>query len=169
MSARKQQKLRGPSRPIDPRRAPGVPRRKGPDMLGFWLVGIATAFVLVIFLVTSTAQPQSTAVTTPVTDPNAIINAPSPPVDLTAASAAPTSPAAAATQQMVAFATRTADLPRVTAAEAKTQVDARIIDVRQKEIYAAEHIKGSTNIPYTDVQARLAEFPKAGNLIVYCQ
>jgi hypothetical protein len=77
-----------------------------------------------------------------------------------------------ATQTAIAFANDTANLARITAPEARALVEANnatIIDVRPKVSYDTQHVKGATNIPYTDTQARLSEYSKTGNVIVYCQ
>jgi 3-mercaptopyruvate sulfurtransferase SseA len=78
------------------------------------------------------------------------------------------------TATAIAFATQTRPevLPHVTVTEAKGLFDAndaKFIDVRVKEQYAAGHIQGAVNIPYTEVGQRVAEFPRTGNVIVYCQ
>jgi 3-mercaptopyruvate sulfurtransferase SseA len=78
------------------------------------------------------------------------------------------------TATAIAFATVTRPevLPHVTVTEAKALYDAndaKFVDVRVKEQYALGHIAGADNIPYTEVAERVAEFPRVGNLIVYCQ
>ena len=50
MSSRKVKKYRGPSRPIDPRYAPGQPKRQGRDTFGIALIGISTAFIIILLL-----------------------------------------------------------------------------------------------------------------------
>lgn len=62
-------------------------------------------------------------------------------------------------------------VPRVTVAEAKQAVDqgeAVIVDTRDAAAYRQEHIKGSINIPHTEVATRLSELPKGKLLIAYC-
>jgi hypothetical protein len=153
------QKMRGPSRPVDPRRAPGRPVRRGPDPFAIGLIGVSTALVLVIgilILLNNNQQPPVAGV------PN------QPAVTVSGGQAGVPN----ATQTAIAFANDTANLARITAPEAKALVEANnatIIDVRPKVSYDTQHIKGATNIPYTDTQARLSEYPKTGNLIVYCQ
>ena len=130
-------------------------------MFGIALITVATAFVIV-FLIFLASQPNSNTTTTTTTTTGAA-NSP--------ATAAPSSDAQA-TQTMVAFNAMAATLPRISPQDAKTQIvggQAKVIDVRVKNIYDAEHIQGATNIPYTDAQTRLAEFPKTGNLVLYCQ
>ncbi len=154
------QKLRGPSRPVDPRYAPGRPVRRGLDPFAIGLIGVSTALVLVIgilILLNNNRQSQPVA------------GVPSQP-----AATAPAGQAGVpnATETAIAFARDTANLPRITAPEAKALVEANnatIIDVRPKVSYDTQHVKGASNIPYTDTQARLSEYPKTGNLIVYCQ
>jgi hypothetical protein len=154
------QKMRGPSRPVDPRRAPGRPVRRGPDGFAIGLIGVSTALVLVIailILLNNNRQNQPVA---------GVPNQPA--VTVSGGQAAPPN----ATQTAIAFSNDTANLPRITAPEARALVEANnatIIDVRPKESYATQRVKGASNIPYTDTQARLSEFPKTGNLIVYCQ
>lgn len=45
-----------------------------------------------------------------------------------------------------------------------------ILDVRTPEEYAAGHIAGAINIPYTHLPARLSELPGAGDkdIVLYC-
>jgi hypothetical protein len=69
-------------------------------------------------------------------------------------------------------ATQTANLARIEPAEAIALVtagDAKVVDVRARENYLLGHIKDATNIPESEVSTRMSEFPKLGNLIVYCQ
>ena len=78
------------------------------------------------------------------------------------------------TATAIAFATQTRPevLPHITVTEAKALFDAndaKFIDVRVADQYAAGHIRGAANIPYTDVGQRVAEIPRTGNVIVYCQ
>ena len=156
MPSKKGTKSRGPSRPIDPRYAPGRPVRRGPDRFGMTLIGLSLAGVLIIILIASLAAGNNTTTTTTTTNP--------------AASAPGTTPNVMATESV--FVQSVESLPRVSPADAKSEYDAKtatIIDVRDIARYKTEHIKGSTNIPYTEAQTRLAEFPKTGNLIVYCQ
>ena len=166
MSSKKVKKYRGPSRPIDPRFAPGPSKRRGPDTLGFVLIGGSAAFVLLLILVIAALQPP-TAVTTTTTDTGTTSSSTNPTIALQ-----PADSGAVATQTTVAFNTETASQPRISPADAKVQIDgnkAKVFDVRDKNIYAQEHIKGAVNIPYTDAQTRVTEFPKTGDIILYCQ
>jgi rhodanese-related sulfurtransferase len=45
-----------------------------------------------------------------------------------------------------------------------------ILDVRTPEEYAAGHVPGAINIPYTHLPARLSEIPDAGDkeIVLYC-
>ena len=45
-----------------------------------------------------------------------------------------------------------------------------ILDVRTPEEFAAGHIAGAVNIPYTHLPARLSELPDAGDkdIVLYC-
>jgi rhodanese-related sulfurtransferase len=45
-----------------------------------------------------------------------------------------------------------------------------ILDVRTPEEFAAGHIPGAINIPYTHLPARLSELPDAGDkdIVLYC-
>lgn len=154
------QKLRGPSRPIDPRYAPGRPVKRGPDRFAIGLVGVSAALVLVIaiLLLLNSQQNQPVASVPNQTPTTSVAGQPVTGAD--------------ATQTSIAFSNDTANLARITAPEAKALVEANnatIIDVRPSAGYATKHIKGATNIPYTDTQARLSEYPRTGNLIVYCQ
>jgi len=66
-----------------------------------------------------------------------------------------------------------ADLPRVSAADAKTAVDsgqAVIVDVRDTSSYLLEHIAGALSIPLADIDADPTAFPldKTKWIITYC-
>jgi hypothetical protein len=79
---------------------------------------------------------------------------------------------AAATQIEANFATQTTALQTIAPADAialHASNNVKIFDVRSKAQYDAKHITGSSNVLYTDAQQHLAEFPKTGNLVVYCQ
>jgi Rhodanese-like domain len=168
MSSKRVKKYRGPSRPIDPRYAPGANRKKGPDTFLIALIGISTAFVLIIFLILA-GQNNAVSTTTTTTDTSSSSS--------NSSSSAPTAqsqevPGAAQTQTEVAFGAETASLPRITPQDAKPVIDggqAKVVDVRVKNVYGTEHIKGAVNIPYTDAQTRISEFPKTGDIILYCQ
>lgn len=43
-----------------------------------------------------------------------------------------------------------------------------LYDVRDKAAYDAGHIKGSKNVPWDEVEKRLAEFPKDKQIVTYC-
>ena len=45
-----------------------------------------------------------------------------------------------------------------------------ILDVRTSEEFAAGHVPGAVNIPYTHLPARLSELPDAGDkeIVLYC-
>jgi hypothetical protein len=167
MSSKKVKKYRGPSRPIDPRYAPGAGRKKGPDTFLITLIGVSTAFVLILFFILAGQGNTTTTTTTSGTGSSSSNSSNSAP---TVQSQADTG--AQATQTMVAFSTEQAGLPHISPQDAKPAIDggqAKVIDVREKNIFQTEHIKGAINIPYTEAQTRISEFPKSGNLILYCQ
>ncbi len=169
MNRKRSSRLRGPSRPVDPRYAPGRPARRGPDTFGMVLVGVSTAVVLLLILYVAALQGQSGggggAIGGTGTNANAG-GAGQPPGNVGL------DPAAAATQTTIAFVTQTAGLPRISVQEAKALHEAgtaRFIDVRPPDQYSQQHIKGATNIPYNEVSARLSDIPKSGDVILYCQ
>jgi hypothetical protein len=43
-----------------------------------------------------------------------------------------------------------------------------IVDVRAPEAYKESHVKDAVSIPEAEVATRLREFPKTGNLVLYC-
>ena len=43
-----------------------------------------------------------------------------------------------------------------------------VLDVRDKEGYAKEHIKGAVNIPLEELEGRLKELPKDKDIVTYC-
>ena len=60
---------------------------------------------------------------------------------------------------------------RITVTELKDLVDKGavfIIDTRGPEAYATEHIKGSINIPETEVSSRSDELPRDKMIVAYC-
>jgi hypothetical protein len=140
MSSRKQPKYRGPSRPVDPRYAPGAPGKKGIDSFGLVLIGVSTAAVLLIILYIAVTQGGGTAGTT-----------------------AGTTGTGTGTQPQVPIISAQEALPQVTTGAA------RIVDVRLPTQYDAEHIQGATNLPYDKIQSLAAEVPRQGDVILYCQ
>ena len=42
------------------------------------------------------------------------------------------------------------------------------VDVRSKESYDAEHIKGAISIPLSDIVTRVKEVPRGREIITYC-
>lgn len=44
-----------------------------------------------------------------------------------------------------------------------------LIDVRSQPEYAAGHVEGAKNIPVDQVAARIGEFPKDKNIVLYCR
>jgi rhodanese-related sulfurtransferase len=82
-------------------------------------------------------------------------------------------PGAATTQTAVTFATETAPdiLPRISVKDAKDlydKGDAKFVDVRLANLFATQHIKGAINVPQAEAGKRLADIPRTGNVIVYC-
>ncbi len=155
------QKMRGPSRPVDPRYTPGGPPKRRPD--GF-IVGIAAVGVVAIFLVllVIALQPKPGTTTT-----NIDLN------ETNSGANAGTDPSANVTATAIAFGTLTAPsvLPRISVQETKALFDANdvlIIDVREEQFYNQGHIKGAKSIPQAKVRDRLAEIPTTGNVVVYC-
>jgi hypothetical protein len=154
----KARKYRGPSRPVDPRYAPGRPRSGGPDTFGLGLIAIGVVVVILIVLVASlynggAGTSPTTTGTGSTTDPAQATSA-------------------AATQIEASFATQTTALQTISPADAialQAANNIKIFDVRSKAQYDAKHITGSTNVLYTDAQQHLSEFPKSGNVVVYCQ
>jgi 3-mercaptopyruvate sulfurtransferase SseA len=64
-----------------------------------------------------------------------------------------------------------ADVPRISVADAKKEVDAGtafIVDSRGAEAYALEHIAGSLNIPFGSNNDSFAKLPPDKKIIVYC-
>lgn len=43
-----------------------------------------------------------------------------------------------------------------------------LVDVRDRESYESEHIKGAVNIPLEDLPKRLRELPKDKTIVCYC-
>jgi rhodanese-related sulfurtransferase len=56
-------------------------------------------------------------------------------------------------------------------AELKAEVDkgaAVIVDVRSKEQYKTDHIKGAINIPGNEITTRAGELPRDKMIVTYC-
>ena len=150
---------RGPSRPVDPRRAPGAPKRTGPDPFAVGLIAVSAVVVLAVVLL-ALLQNRGTSGTATNPQPQQPPAGQNVTPDMTATA--------------IAFATQSRPevLPHITVTDAKALYDAEnatFIDVRVASQYALGHIAGATNIPYGEVGQRVSEFPRAGNVIVYCQ
>ncbi|HEX8217685.1 MAG TPA: rhodanese-like domain-containing protein [Chloroflexia bacterium] len=162
-SKRKPTKLRGPSRPIDPRNAPGYkPVKSGPDTFGMVLLGVSAAFVVlvILFVVLQNNNSSATNVAGGVQD--------------TSGNTAPQNldANAAATATVVALLNIVADVPRTSIEEVRKLHEANnvtIIDVMAPDHYARSHVAGAKNIPQAQVLSRVAEIPKTGNVILYCE
>jgi hypothetical protein len=154
-------KMRGPSRPVDPRNPPGMPVRRGADTFAITLIGVSSALVvLVVFLLFANrnnstipvAQQPTQAVAVPTLDP--------------------AQQSAAGTITAIAFATLTSAVPSISAQEALQLYQSgnvKIVDVRVKESFDRQHIKGASNVPQKDTFTSPKEYPKTGNIVVYCQ
>lgn len=163
MSSRKskqKQKMRGPSRPVDPRyTARRVSPKRGPDSFAIWLIGISTGLVVLLVFWVATANRGTTTQTTVAVQPTipAIIPTPLP---------------AFATITALAYATQTGDLTRISAEELKPLLAAnnvKLVDVRGKAQFDQQHIKGAVSVPEAEMMTRIKDFPKTGNLVLYCQ
>jgi phage shock protein E len=67
------------------------------------------------------------------------------------------------------------DTPRISQADLIKRIDAKdpalvVLDVRTPEEYAAGHVPGAVNIPYTHLPARISELPGVADkdIVVYC-
>jgi rhodanese-related sulfurtransferase len=162
-SKRKPTKLRGPSRPIDPRNAPGYkPVKSGPDTFGMVLLGVSAAFVVLVILFVVLQNNSGTTANTATTGQD------------TSGNTAPQNldPGAAATATIVAFLGVVADVPRLSIQEVRALQEANnvtIIDVMTPEHFAGSHVAGAINIPQADIITRAAEIPKTGNVAIYCE
>lgn len=68
-----------------------------------------------------------------------------------------------------------ADTPRIDAQALLERIESRdtdlvVVDVRTGEEYAAGHVPGAVNIPYTQLPARISELPGAASrdIVLYC-
>jgi hypothetical protein len=87
---------------------------------------------------------------------------------------APIDAAASGTGTAIAFATGTANLPSISPEEAialHKSGTAKFIDVRGANLYGQQHIAGAVNVPQSAIfePSNIKEFPREGNLILYCQ
>jgi hypothetical protein len=63
------------------------------------------------------------------------------------------------------------DVPRISVADAKKEVDAGsafIVDSRAEAAYSQEHIVGALNIPFGTTNDAFAKLPPDKKIIVYC-
>lgn len=166
MSKKPPTSFRGPSKPIDPRRAPGpASAAKRRDPFGMILIGISAAFVLVVVVLL--ALRGNPATTTSVAGTAPVGNVSNLPTTVVAQD-----PAAQATATEVDFLTKVSDVPRLSVQETKALYDAgniKIIDVRVAPDYKKEHIKGAISIPQAEAGKRISEIPKTGNVVLYCE
>jgi len=81
----------------------------------------------------------------------------------------------AATSTAIAQDTATVDSKTIGADELVSRIEAEtaptILDVRTPEEFAAGHVPGAINIPYTELEKRYSELELEGSdeLVVYCQ
>ncbi len=81
----------------------------------------------------------------------------------------------AVTGTAIAQDTATIDSTTIGAAELMSRIEAEtaptILDVRTPEEFAAGHVPGAINIPYTELEKRYSEMELEGSdeLVVYCQ
>jgi len=63
-------------------------------------------------------------------------------------------------------------IPRITAAELKSKVDARlslvVVDVRSKEEYEQSHIAGAVSMPSEEISQRYNELKGYKQVVTYC-
>lgn len=59
-------------------------------------------------------------------------------------------------------------IPRAEAIKLVRGNKAIFVDVRSKESYVAEHIKGALSLPLSELPARMGELPKNKMIITYC-
>ena len=59
-------------------------------------------------------------------------------------------------------------IPRAEAIKLVKEKKAIFVDVRPKESYDAEHIRGAINIPLTDLMAHIKELPANKLIVTYC-
>ena len=158
--SKQKQKMRGPSRPVDPRyTARRVAAKRGVDSFAIWLVGISTALVILLVFWVATANRGNTTQPTTGQQPTVV-------------AAIPTPMPANATVTALAYATQTGDLARISVEELKPLLAAnnvKLVDVRGKEPFDKQHIKGATSVPEAEMMTRIKDFPKTGNLVLYCQ
>ena len=162
-SKRKPTKLRGPSRPIDPRNAPGYkPVKSGPDTFGMVLLGVSAAFVVLVILFVVLQNNNGSTTNVASTGQDASGNTAPQNLDGNAVATATT----------VALLNIVADVPRTSIQEVRKLQEANdvtIIDVMPAASFAASHVAGAKNIPQPQVLSRAAEIPKTGNVILYCE
>jgi rhodanese-related sulfurtransferase len=158
VSKKRSNTRRTPSKPVAQYRMQQAARKRS-NPLGLVMVGVVA--LAVVFIVAMVAMGSG----------NSNNNANGQAGAVGAQSAAVSNePPATATE--VAFLTAVADVQRVTVQEAKSLYDAKsaqIVDVRPASDYAQLHIAGAINIPHDDVNKRIAEIPKSGLVIFYCE
>lgn len=171
MARNKPRKVRGPSRPVDPRYAPGPAANRNRDRFGVVLITFSIAFVLVIILFASILAGNSSTTGTTASSGTSS-GAPGQTTRSVDLNAQATAQAVAVGTQMVVDATETAPLPRIEPKDAialQAANNVTIVDVRGTNDYLQAHIKGAKSIPESEVSKQMADFPRMGNLVVYCQ
>ncbi len=135
-------------------------------MLGALTVGIIVLIGLLMFTPprAAPAARATAAATAPALRPVT-------PKPATAAPVAGQTPIPDIPATMTAVMERNQSVQRASLEETRTKLaagSALVVDVRSQQTYAAKHIKGAVNIPELDTEARLAEFPKNKDIILYC-
>ena len=138
----------------------------------FWFVlGALTVGIIVLIglllMIPGAATPAAKAA--PVATNPAARPATATPVAAANVPAQPAQPDIAAT--MTVDAKMRESVPRISLDEAKKKIDAGavlLIDVRAAQSYDDQHIKGAINIPESDTEARISEFPRDKEIILYC-
>ena len=88
---------------------------------------------------------------------------PAPPVNVT--------PSPAPTRAADSHEAEVDNAPRISLADAKKDYDAGsavVVDVRDPNSYAQEHVKGSINIPLADLATSFDKIPKGKKIVAYC-
>ena len=60
-------------------------------------------------------------------------------------------------------------ISEISAKEFIQQQSAVVYDVRESDEYSSGHVPGALNIPLSELQTRVGEFPESGDVYVICQ
>jgi len=139
--------------------------------LAILVAGGVLVAALVVWALTRTVEPASTAdttsfpaVATPVTDTGFAMDTASVPSTATFANTATTAPAAQPRGDQ-------AEVTRIAAEDLRAKLnrgEVTVVDVRDAAAFTREHIPGALNMPFASLEAQIDTLPKGKAIVTYC-